>query len=174
MNHLGMESNGEDTANLIEIFRRYECGLVAEVGSWVGATACRIADAGIKVICVDTFVGSTDPSDLLSGKGHSPETAYATWLSNVGDRYLRSVSLIRMDTAEAATLFPEECLDGVFIDACHNYESVKADVAAWERVVKRNGVIACHDYSWFPGVKQALNERGGFTRIGPSLAWWRK
>lgn len=42
MNHLGMESNPDDTNALVQLFRRHNCRRVIEVGTWVGATAARL------------------------------------------------------------------------------------------------------------------------------------
>jgi cephalosporin hydroxylase len=64
----------------------------------------------------------------------------------------------------------------VFLDALHDYESVKADIAAWLPLVRPGGVIAGHDYSptdW-PGVVQAVQER--FGPLEPAgvkrYCWW--
>jgi len=52
---------------------------------------------------------------------------------------------------DAARSFNDESLDFVFIDAAHDYESVRADVRAWYPKVKTGGVIAGDDAQW-PGV----------------------
>jgi hypothetical protein len=45
----------------------------------------------------------------------------------------------------------------VFIDASHDYESVKADVKAWLPKVKKGGYLAGHDWHHEP-VKRAVIE----------------
>ena len=70
---------------------------------------------------------------------------------------------LRMPSLEAVEKFEDHSLDFVFIDASHEYEDVKKDIAAWIKKVKPGGVIAGHDYyindfDYFPGVKQAVNE----------------
>lgn len=49
-------------------------------------------------------------------------------------------------------------MDFVFIDAAHDYESVKKDINAWLPKVKENGIIAGHDYEWCDDVKKAVKE----------------
>lgn len=53
----------------------------------------------------------------------------------------------------------------VFIDAVHDYEHCKEDIAAWKPLIKPGGIIAGHDHtpSW-PGVEQAVREAfpGGY------------
>jgi hypothetical protein len=49
---------------------------------------------------------------------------------------------------------PNEALDFVFIDARHDYESVKADIAMWWPKIRPGGVLCGHDYlhQSIPGV----------------------
>lgn len=69
--------------------------------------------------------------------------------------------------------------DVLFIDGDHNYESVKADIAAWRGKVKLGGIISGHDYSGdmygsFPGVDQAVHEAFGRENVlKPSGSVWR-
>jgi predicted O-methyltransferase YrrM len=64
-----------------------------------------------------------------------------------------------MTTDEAASLFQDGSLDGVFIDADHTYEAVKMDIQNWMPKVRKGGILAGHDYveTW-PGVIEAVNE----------------
>ena len=56
-------------------------------------------------------------------------------------------------------LFENESLDFIFIDACHDYECVVDDLNAWFPKLKKNGIIAGHDYyAGFYGVEKAVNE----------------
>lgn len=69
--------------------------------------------------------------------------------------------------------------DLVFIDADHNYESVKADIAAWRGSLKPGGIMCGHDYEGdlygeFPGVTRAVNEAFGAENIvKPGGTVWR-
>lgn len=47
----------------------------------------------------------------------------------------------------------------LFIDARHDYKSVRADFMAWERFVSVGGMIAFHDFGTrFPGVDRVIHE----------------
>lgn len=48
----------------------------------------------------------------------------------------------------------------LFIDAFHDYDSVKENTLKWEPFLQDNGVILFHDYD-HPGVKQWLDEHYG-------------
>lgn len=58
---------------------------------------------------------------------------------------------------EMADRISDESLDFVFIDASHDYEDVKRDLAAWWPKVKNEGLFCGHDLH-FEGVKKALRE----------------
>lgn len=48
-------------------------------------------------------------------------------------------------------------LDFVFIDANHDYQDVKADLAAWWPKVRKNGLFCGHDFN-MDGVNKAVRE----------------
>lgn len=68
--------------------------------------------------------------------------------------YRDEFNLMVMDSVQAAGYF--DSVDFVFIDAAHDYRSVKADIEAW--LPKCKGIIAGHDYPAYPGVVQAVEE----------------
>ena len=70
-----------------------------------------------------------------------------------------NVDIIKGDSIEVSTTFPNQFFDFVYIDANHSYESVKKDIVAWLPKVKRNGVLCGHDYSsQCEGVMKAVSE----------------
>ena len=50
------------------------------------------------------------------------------------------------DSVEAAKDFEDKSLDFVYIDAAHDYESVKVDIRAWFPKIKIGGTIGGHDF----------------------------
>lgn len=82
-----------------------------------------------------------------------------------------------MPSTQAARSFADESLDAVIIDANHNYEFVRDDLAAWLPKVKRGGIVAGDDYrnpSW-PGVERAVTEAIGQVEFIPPMGFfWRK
>jgi hypothetical protein len=74
-------------------------------------------------------------------------------------RDYHQIEILKGITWEMARLVQDASLDLLYIDACHSYECVKNDLAAWYPKVKPGGVIAFHDYlSTEYGVNQATNE----------------
>lgn len=131
-----------------------------EVGTWRGRSAAYMAveiansDKQIDFYCVDTWRGSdevihqNDPSIIN-------DTMYEEFLENLRpvEGYFRP---LRMPSVEAAKVFEDFSLDFVFIDAQHDFQSVRDDILAWLPKIKLGGVIAGHDYHPSSGVGLAV------------------
>ena len=75
------------------------------------------------------------------------------------------VEIHRGRSWEMLERLPDDYLDWAYVDAAHDYDSVRKDLTACSRKVKRDGVIAGHDYTrWAAnrpnrvGVVEAVNE----------------
>jgi len=139
-------------------------GIFVEVGSWKGKSAVylaqRIQDIGKPAFihCVDTFLGDGDTgrvsvcadfeNNLLAAKAFVKENqAYGV------------IEVHETESEKAAKDYKPGEVDSVFIDAAHDYESVKADIAAWLPKVKDGGFFGGHDID-APGVRKAVEEAG--------------
>jgi SAM-dependent methyltransferase len=154
-----------------------------EVGSWYGRSAAWMAveiansGKGIEFFCVDTWKGSADlpwMANHLRGSGGSAKPKFLENLKRGGVMHL--VRPIELPSVEAAQLFAAESLDFVFIDAAHDYESVRADVRAWYSKVKPGGVIAGDDAGW-PGVRIGVHETipdGALVLRNDARQWWHR
>jgi predicted O-methyltransferase YrrM len=67
------------------------------------------------------------------------------------------VSVIKGKSADVSKQFADASLEFVFIDASHDYESVKEDIEAWLPKVKVGGIVGGDDYQW-EGVNKAVQE----------------
>lgn len=86
---------------------------------------------------------------------------------------LDKIHLIEGDSLNVVSNFDDEYFDIVYIDASHDYESVKKDILAWQPKVKKGGFIAGddHHFTW-PGVIRAVTEIfGGNRRIISGTQW---
>ncbi len=134
-----------------------------EVGAWLGRSTAfmcvEIANAGrqIDFYVVDTWRGS--PSEVphqaaVQLCGGSIRASFDENLDPVRG-YFRPME---MNSLEAASRFPDESIDFVFIDANHDYEAVVADIRAWAPKLRAGGVLAGHDIGW-SGVRRAIDEQ---------------
>ena len=129
-------------------------GIFVEVGSWKGKSICylrdRLDDLDKKktiTISVDTFQG--DPEAGI-------EDVFDEFKSNIGTR---AISYNKLESVKAATEFTDGELDGVFIDAAHDYQNALADIKAWLPKVKEGGFFGGHDAD-SEGVQKALENAG--------------
>ena len=154
---------------------------VAELGTFQGrsavAIACALPPGGV-LFCVDHFAGAI----LAPGQPRPPQEAIIranldALLANLDAFGLRDrVTVLKGRTRDAAGRFAPESLDLLFVDAGHDYASVKADLADWYPKLRPGGWLVCDDCvpEW-PGVVQAIQESklpGGL--IAPSLWAHRK
>jgi len=133
-----------------------------EVGTWKGTSAAfmavEIINSGknIRFDCVDTWQGS-DESAHQGDQHIQNNTLYDHFLEN-----MRSVegkfTPVRLPSVDAAQQYADASLDFVFIDAGHDYDSIKSDIIAWLPKVKSGGWIGGHDYTWCEGIRRACDE----------------
>lgn len=132
-------------------------GILVEVGVWLGRSIFSIADIAvqrrIKIIAVDTWLGSEEHATL------NKEKLFERFLDNVVKFKLeRYVTPLHLESTLAARVMAKANtkFDLVFIDAAHDSESVKADIAAWLPLTRK---IAGHDYTpGYCGVPNAVDE----------------
>ena len=133
-----------------DMIDRFPSGSVfVEVGLLEGQSLIYLIETSMRagkqfnIVGVDHFEGQSD--GLL-----------AVFKNNLA-QYRNQFDFIVAKSTEASDRFADKSVDLVFIDAAHDYESVKADIMAW--LPKVRGVIAGHDYiPTYPGVMGAVDE----------------
>jgi SAM-dependent methyltransferase len=146
---------------------------IVEVGSWMGRSTRAIADnqpEGAILYAVDTWRGTpsktaTDAECTLYNRelAGKPEA----WLYQQFIQNLKDVNVIAfpLPSIYAAHYFYRsgEPFDMIFLDAAHDYDSVKADLMAWRPMLAAGGLLCGHDYhdykGRFPGVDRAVDEQ---------------
>lgn len=141
-------------------------GSVVEIGSLHGRSSFALL-TGCKgpVLCVDPW---NDEG------GH----CYPSFIRSCG--HFKNLAPMQMYSVEAAAIVASSLnpnVDMTFIDADHEYESVKQDIAAWLPLTRK--LICGHDYwpgpdAGFPGVAQAVDELfGERVNVGEGTSiWW--
>jgi hypothetical protein len=135
--------------------------VVAEVGCYFGHSVAYLASLAkesgknITIYAIDTFEGSQEHKNKLKGVNMLAEFNKNIKLCGL-EKYIEP---IQIDSHFGAAYFEDRSLDFCFIDAAHDYESVKSDIFDWMPKVKIGSILSGHDYSdsW-PGVKRAVNE----------------
>lgn len=142
--------------------------VIVEVGSWKGMSAIEMSKhTKAKIYCIDTWLGAEEfytmpPSperDLL--KKHGYPQVYYQFLSNIIHAgCVEQIEPMPMTSRMGAKLCP--MADVIYIDASHEYQDVKEDLASYWQKLNTGGIMFGDDYgnTTFPGVKQAVDEFG--------------
>lgn len=159
------------------IKRLPEGAVIVELGSYQGRSSVAIAAVlppGGKLYCVDHFLGSAEHQQ----SGLDLSNLYQAFRSNIEQFGVQKrVTVLAKAASEAAGEFADGGVDLLFVDAAHDFESVKADLDAWYRKLKPGGWLVCDDYDpvHWPGVVQAVAKAGliGTTPV-PNLWFHQK
>lgn len=141
--------------------------IVAELGSFSGEGAEQFRKSGkvSRIICIDHWQGESMGSvrDAFEWRMRNP-------------RLLGEVSVLAMKTSDAVSLIANESLDMAYVDASHDYASVKEDIENWLPKVKRGGFIAGHDWhlEHFDVVRAVVDMLGRPDGICPDTSWYKR
>ena len=134
-----------------------------EVGCWLGKStayfASRIRDCGkaIAFYAVDTWQGSPNEPAMVEAVAQAGGSVFELFRTNMREAgVLDVIRPLRMPSVAAATLFANDSLDFVFIDADHTCEAVQADITAWRPKVRAGGILAGHDWNTYDSLQQAV------------------
>lgn len=125
---------------------------VAEVGVWMGRSIIYLAQLlkkqgkQVKIIAVDTFAGELNQpahEHIVKAHGGSLRAVFEANIKRCGVADM--IEIVQGDSAASAAQVADGSLAFCFIDAAHDYESVKRDITAWQSKIKAGGVFAGHD-----------------------------
>lgn len=132
----------------------------------------------------DSRVIAIDPWMAQEATHDPTKETYADWdfskieaefWANVGDNKDGRCDFYRRTSEEASHLFYKGFADLIFIDALHDYEHVKQDIALWWPKVRIGGILAGHDFNHkWPGCERAVAESFDLMQVGvaPDSVWF--
>ena len=139
---------------------------IVEIGSWRGlSTHALLTGCPGIVYAVDTWKGSPNET----GGAHSDaltQDIYAQFYANVG--HFKNLTILKMDSVQASMHLAPHSIDMVFIDGCHTYDAVIADLKAWLPICRK--LLCGHDVGQ-DGVPKALAEMGIQPDKKPGSLW---
>lgn len=133
--------------------KRNERQRAAEIGVWQGMTSRWLLTAlpKLQLTLVDPFAtggseGNPGWQDSFAGVAQQQIDRQYEIVQGIEQAFAPRAQIIRECSVPAAARIVDRSLDLVFIDAAHDYESVKADIAAWRSKVRPGGWLSGHDY----------------------------
>jgi Methyltransferase domain len=102
---------------------------------------------GEELVSIDPWL-SADPEEYVD-RSNVSQQEFERYYEQTRERlspYGSRSTIWRMTSVEAAATAPDHSFDFVYIDARHDYESVKEDLEAWCDKVRPGGILAGHDY----------------------------
>lgn len=140
---------------------------VVELGSWKGRSTAAIACPHFDLYCVDHWRGIyKDPTGMVAKN----EDVYRVFSDNMQRHGLRP-TIIKMDSMEAADLFPDGSIDWLFDDGDH--PGFAANLRKWLPKVAPDGVASGHDFGImrYP-IAQTLIASGLPFHVIPGTTIW--
>jgi|LauGreDrversion4_2_1035121.scaffolds.fasta_scaffold11331_3 predicted O-methyltransferase YrrM len=127
-----------------------------EVGSYLGESTVIFAQNFPKIeklIAVDPY-SLIHNSDLLFDEKLVIQI-YEQFLLNI--KPYKQIEHLKLSSEEASKTQPDNFFDFIYIDGCHQKQSVINDINYWLPKIRKNGFISFHDYD-NAGVRSAINE----------------
>lgn len=186
-----------DTEEFEMCIKELQPKIIIEVGSWKGWSAFKMAEICLKyyddfqIVCVDTWLGSVEhwlmefenEDGPIKGVRHDMKNGrsrlYELFLSNVVHKgYQKYITPFAIDSTNAAYFFYSAGIapDMVYMDAGHEYQSVRMDLYNYAQVLRPNGWMLGDDW-YHPPIKQAATETFGADRVielSKSKFLWKK
>lgn len=144
-----------------EIIQEIKPKLIVEVGTWKGASAIHMAQTMLKyyddfeILCIDTFLGSVEhwvdqQGSLFGGIKNGRPMVYEQFLSNVVHFQLTDyITPLPIDSINGSEILAKLGVqpDLIYIDAAHDYVSVRNDLTNYATCLRPGGYLLGDD--WF-------------------------
>lgn len=123
--------------------------ICAEIGTWKGEFAQKMIKMKPKKLhLIDPWLYLPDYGDRCYGSVNNSQNRMDRIYHKVKTRFQHKDNVVihRKTSVEAASEFPDEYFDFIYIDGNHSYEFVKNDLELYRKKTKRGGYIAGDDY----------------------------
>lgn len=139
-----------------------------EVGTYMGRSLAYFTISSLnhkksgKIYAIDTFAGSEehrDPKsqDYIPQLATNPDYLYEQYLKYTKP-IKEHINTIRGSSEEVSKQFEDDSIDGLYLDAAHDYDSAMSDLKAWyPKMKKEQLLLAGDDWKW-SGVRKAVIE----------------
>ncbi len=133
---------------VLELVEQNKFKIIAEIGVWRSNMSKYIL---LRYKDLEQYWAIDPWAPFEKGHGRVSKVPQEAW----DHAYLKSCSImryfsafrsIRLPSLVATNIFPPNYFDLVYIDALHDYTSVRNDILAWKPKIRSNGILAGHDW----------------------------
>lgn len=141
--------------------------LFVEVGAFVGGTVCHLGqrlkeyNKNCRIIAIDNWICSEVSSqslDFIGSNGNFLEV-FNKNIEKTGIKDI--VNTIQGDSIEISKQFLDNSIDFLFVDGLHSYPYNKYELEAWLPKMKKDSILAGHDYCSLSYMPSMLHELFG-------------
>ena len=138
--------------------------VVAEIGVWEGAFSTAILNLAKpnKLFLIDAW----EEQPVSVYEEQPTQQLYDYLLAQVTKKFANDprVTILKQYSNKAASQFPDNYFDWIYIDGNHAYEAVKDDLAVWLPKIKTGGFITGHDYFAYTPDKPSISQTFGVVQ----------
>lgn len=167
------EEDAQEYRRLVE--QMPDGSLLVEVGSYDGGSLVTLLDLikskKLQVLVADLF--NQPMTDDLNDRGQMIGSR-ESFLSNMAEAGIDLLAVLKTSEEVVEWLrLNKKTPHLIFVDADHEYEPVKKDIALLWPVLPENGILSGHDFfDHHPGVKKALLEKFSNVTVGDGTGVW--
>lgn len=155
--HLTMDEKILIHRTLKNLHRKLTC---VEIGSYLGASACFIANAiskSSKLYCIDTW--RNDNIKYAPGDPDENKDTYEEFRHNISNYQNKIIMIRNWSTKAIKTLkSKEKHIDFLFIDGDHHFRGVFTDWSLYSPMFKPGSIVVFHDTGWAIGVQKVIHQ----------------
>lgn len=182
---LPLDTQGYNSNEVFKKLLEIEPKLIVEVGTWKGASAIFMAKllkehySNFEIVCVDTWLGSVEHwtgDNFHSTMSNGRPNLYDQFRSNIVHLGLTDhITPFPIDSINAFEWFKTKNIsaDSIYIDAGHDYNSVRMDLGNWAHILRPGGYMFGDDWFHQP-IKEAVKDTFGDKAIelsGDKFLW---
>lgn len=157
MEHVALTTNNSVEGLLLLVERFTPEFEMVELGSFTGVSTLFFSLFVKKVYSVDYYDYVVPPTGRIPSHDQLFAGAEQRFIERT--KNAPNIIKIRKSSLEASKDFDDRSLDAVYIDAEHDYESVRLDIELWNKKVKHGGILCGHDWT-LPHMEPLLREFG--------------
>lgn len=125
--------------------------VIAEVGIGDGYSALFLADRL-------QSMGKKFTLYMIDNMDYGGTEQLNTIINHMIQAGIKGIKIYPYASLVAASMFPADHFDFIFLDSSHLYPETKQEIKDWYPRLKEDGIMGGHDYNHYPEVRKSVDE----------------